>query len=105
MVLPGSESHQRSREKLRQQFREGKLDDRMVEIEARERNVPQLGYHQQPESRRHRNEFEERAAQHLRRQRKKRKMKVTDAFDYLVQEEEGRLIDMDAGEPRCGGAR
>jgi ATP-dependent HslUV protease ATP-binding subunit HslU len=26
---------------------------------------------------------------------KKRKMKVTDAFDYLVQEEEGRLIDMD----------
>ena len=27
---------------------------------------------------------------------KKRKMKVTDAFDYLVQEEEGRLIDMDA---------
>ena len=27
---------------------------------------------------------------------KKRKMKVGDAFDYLVQEEEGRLIDMDA---------
>jgi ATP-dependent HslUV protease ATP-binding subunit HslU len=26
---------------------------------------------------------------------KKRKMKVGDAFDYLVQEEEGRLIDMD----------
>jgi ATP-dependent HslUV protease ATP-binding subunit HslU len=30
---------------------------------------------------------------------KKRKMKVADAFDYLVQEEEGRLIDMDSGEP------
>src|SRR6202044_2305003 len=43
LSLPGAESHQRSREKLRQQFREGKLDDRMVEIEARERNVPQLG--------------------------------------------------------------
>src|SRR5271163_2031262 len=27
-----NESHQRTREKLRQQFREGKLDDRMVEI-------------------------------------------------------------------------
>ena len=27
---------------------------------------------------------------------KKRKMKVGDAFDYFVQEEEGRLIDMDA---------
>jgi ATP-dependent HslUV protease ATP-binding subunit HslU len=27
---------------------------------------------------------------------KKRKMKVAEAFDYLVQEEEGRLIDMDS---------
>ena len=27
---------------------------------------------------------------------KKRKLKVADAFDYLVQEEEGRLIDMDS---------
>src|SRR6516165_10793454 len=27
---------------------------------------------------------------------KKRKMKIGDAFDYLVQEEEGRLIDMDS---------
>src|SRR5579864_1147071 len=34
-ALPGADSHQRSREKLRQQFREGKLDDRMVEIDVR----------------------------------------------------------------------
>src|SRR6202046_3405573 len=27
--------------------------------------------------------------------KRKRKMKVSDAFEYLVQEEEGRLIDMD----------
>ena len=38
-ALP-ADSHQRSREKLRQQFREGKLDDRMVEIDVRERNTP-----------------------------------------------------------------
>src|SRR5215472_2632461 len=37
---PSNESHQRTREKLRQQFREGKLDDRMVEIDVRERNAP-----------------------------------------------------------------
>src|SRR4051812_22048156 len=36
LSLPGTESHQRSREKLRQQFREGKLDDRMVELDVRE---------------------------------------------------------------------
>src|SRR5689334_21814757 len=35
-----SESHNRTREKLRQQLREGKLDDRTVEIEVRERNFP-----------------------------------------------------------------
>src|ERR1700676_5111286 len=43
LSLPGAESHQRSREKLRQQFREGKLDDRMVELDVRERNTPQFG--------------------------------------------------------------
>ena len=41
--MPGTESHQRSREKLRQQFREGKLDDRMVELDVRERGTPQFG--------------------------------------------------------------
>ena len=35
-----AESSNRTREKLRQQLREGKLDDRMVEIETRERNYP-----------------------------------------------------------------
>ena len=37
---PASESQSRTREKLRQQLREGKLDDRQVEIETRERNFP-----------------------------------------------------------------
>src|SRR5438132_943868 len=36
----GSDSQSRTREKLRQQLREGKLDDRTVEIEVRERNFP-----------------------------------------------------------------
>src|ERR1700684_380414 len=43
LSLPGTESHQRSREKLRPQFREGKLDDRMVELDVRERGTPQFG--------------------------------------------------------------
>src|SRR5580658_1665073 len=36
---PG-EREQRTREKLRQQFREGKLDDRTVELDVRDRNQP-----------------------------------------------------------------
>jgi len=43
LTLPGADSHQRSREKLRQQFREGKLDDRQVEIDVRDRGTPQFG--------------------------------------------------------------
>ncbi|MGA7379306.1 MAG: AAA family ATPase, partial [Terriglobales bacterium] len=36
----GGDSQSRTREKLRQQLREGKLDERMVEIDVRERNFP-----------------------------------------------------------------
>src|SRR5574337_230244 len=36
----GAESYSRTREKLRQQLREGKLDERTVEIEVRERQFP-----------------------------------------------------------------
>ena len=39
LKLPETDSYQRSREKLRQQFREGKLDDRQVEIDVRERGT------------------------------------------------------------------
>src|SRR3954471_19390956 len=35
-----SDSHQRTREKLRQQLREGKLDERNVELDVRERAMP-----------------------------------------------------------------
>src|SRR5437588_542318 len=36
----GSESYSRTREKLRQQLREGKLDERMVELDVREKSFP-----------------------------------------------------------------
>src|SRR5258706_315213 len=38
-LLPG-EASSRTREKLRQQLREGKLDDRIVELEVREKSFP-----------------------------------------------------------------
>jgi ATP-dependent HslUV protease ATP-binding subunit HslU len=98
LVFPaaaGAESHQRTREKLRQQFREGKLDDRTVEIDVRERNTPSFEIIS--------NQGVEEMDVNLKdilpnifgQRTKKRKMKVAEAFEYLVQEEEGRLIDMD----------
>ena len=95
LALPGADSHQRSREKLRQQFREGKLDDRMIEIDVRERGTPQFGIisNQNPEDMEM--NLKDMLPGLFGGGTKKRKMKVADAFDYFVQEEEGRLIDMD----------
>ncbi len=94
LTLPGAESHQRSREKLRQQFREGKLDDRMVELDVRER-APQFGIISNQNLEDMEMNLKDMLPNIFGGGTKKRKMKVADAFDYLVQEEEGRLIDMD----------
>ena len=89
------EAFQRTREKLRAQLREGKLDEREVEVEMRDRSMPA---------------FEIISAQGVEemdinikdilpglfgQRTKKRRMPVTEAMEYLIQEEENRLIDMD----------
>ena len=96
LKLPESDSHQRSREKLRQQFREGKLDDRMVELDVRERNMPQFGIISNQSLEDMEMNLKEMLPNIFGSGTKKKKMRVADAFEYLVQEEEGRLIDMDA---------
>jgi len=96
LSLPGSDGYQRSREKLRQQFREGKLDDRTVELDVRERNTPQFGIISNQNLEDMEMNLKDMLPNIFGGSSKKRKMKVGDAFDYLVQEEEGRLIDMDS---------
>ncbi len=89
------EQFRRTREKLRAQLREGKLDERQVDIEVRDRSFPA---------------FEVISSQGIEEmdinikdilpglfgsRTKKRRMRVAEAMDYLIQEEENRLIDMD----------
>jgi ATP-dependent HslUV protease ATP-binding subunit HslU len=96
-VLPaaGADSSSRTREKLRQQLREGKLDDRIVEIDVREKNMPAFeiisnqGVEDMDVS------FKDMLPNIFGQRTKKRKMKVNEAFEYLIAEEEARLIDMD----------
>jgi ATP-dependent HslUV protease ATP-binding subunit HslU len=95
MPTPGGDSHQRTREKLRQQFREGKLDDRQVEIDVRERNSPSFEIISNQGMEEMDVNLKDMLPNIFGQRTRKRKMKVADAFDYLVQEEEGRLIDMD----------
>jgi len=92
---PSNESHQRTREKLRQQFREGKLDDRTVEIDVRERNAPSFEIISNQGVEEMDINLKDVLPNIFGQRTKKRKMKVAEAFEYLVQEEDGRLVDMD----------
>jgi len=91
---------QRERERLRTQFREGRLDDRMVEVETRDRQTPQIEVisNLPPEEMDQRGDMsglQSMLAGMLGQRTRKRPMKAAEAFDYLTQEEEGRLLDMD----------
>src|ERR1700726_1410227 len=90
-----TESHSRTREKLRQQLREGKLDERTVEIEVRERNFPSFEIISNQGVEEMDVNIKDMLPNIFGQRTKKRKMKVNEAFEYLIQEEEHRLIDMD----------
>jgi len=92
------EQTKRTREKLRAQLREGKLDQRLVDLEVRERSMPSFeiisnqGIEEMDVNVKDMlNSFSGLFGQ----QKKKRKMSVADAFEYLIQEEENKLLDMD----------
>jgi ATP-dependent HslUV protease ATP-binding subunit HslU len=90
-----TESSNRTREKLRQQLREGKLDDRTVEIETRERNFPSFEIISNQGVEEMDVNLKDMLPNIFGQRTKKRKMKVNEAFEYLIQEEEQRLIDME----------
>ncbi len=92
---PANDSHTRSREKLRQQFREGRLDDRVVEIDVREKNAPSFEIISNQGVEEMDINLKDILPSIFGARTKKRKLKVGEAFEYLVQEEESRLIDAD----------
>ncbi|MGC2694796.1 MAG: ATP-dependent protease ATPase subunit HslU [Candidatus Angelobacter sp.] len=89
------DSSSRTREKLRQQLREGKLDERTVELEVRERSTPAFEIISNQGVEEMDINIKDMLPNIFGQRTKKRKMKVSEAFEYLVQEEESRLIDMD----------
>jgi ATP-dependent HslUV protease ATP-binding subunit HslU len=90
-----SGSASRTREKLRHQLREGKLDDSTVELEVRERSTPAFEIISNQGVEEMDINIKDMLPNIFGQRTKKRKMKVSEAFEYLVQEEESRLIDMD----------
>ncbi|HEY2933850.1 MAG TPA: ATP-dependent protease ATPase subunit HslU [Acidobacteriota bacterium] len=86
---------QKTREKLRLQLREGKLDERMVEIEVRDRAFPSFEIITSSGVEDMDINVKDMLPGIFGSKTKKRKMKVSEAIEYLIQEEESKLIDMD----------
>jgi ATP-dependent HslUV protease ATP-binding subunit HslU len=97
LVPPAPENaddNAKTREKLRERLLEGKLDERMVELEVKDRgptfeiatnaSMEEMGMN-----------IKELLPAMFGSRSKKRSMRVAEALDYLVQEEEQKLIDMD----------
>jgi ATP-dependent HslUV protease ATP-binding subunit HslU len=95
LATEGDDSSSRTREKLRQQLREGKLDERVVELEVRERSTPAFEIISNQGVEEMDINIKDMLPNIFGQRTKKRKMKVSEAFEYLAQEEESRLIDMD----------
>jgi ATP-dependent HslUV protease ATP-binding subunit HslU len=89
------EQTQRTREKLRAHLREGKLDQRIVDIEVRERSMPSFEIISNQGVEEMDVNIKDMLSGMFGQQKKKRKMSVADAFEYLIQEEENKLLDMD----------
>lgn len=83
-----------TREKFRQLWRQGKLDERMVEVQVEGPSV-QVGVMSMPGMEDMELQLQEMFSKVFPKKKKTRKMKVKDAYAYLVQQESDRLIDQD----------
>ena len=106
---PAREQHTRTRERLRAQLTEGHLDEREVEVDVQQKNVPSFEVISG-------SSFEDidinikDMLPHLFQGRsRKRRLKVPEALELLVQEEEQKLVDSESvrygggGTGRAGG--
>jgi ATP-dependent HslUV protease ATP-binding subunit HslU len=90
-----TDSYQRTREKLRQQLREGLFEERMVEVEVKQEGLPALrvlgaGLDDMDQG------VRESLAGLFGGRTRRRKVTVAEARDILQREEEDRLVDPDA---------
>ncbi|HCX89332.1 MAG TPA: HslU--HslV peptidase ATPase subunit, partial [Deltaproteobacteria bacterium] len=84
-----------TREKLRGLLRKGKLDNRVVDLEVTQRNIPIIEVFSAYGMEEMDINLKDVFSNIFPEKTKKRKVKVADALSILLQEEEQRLIDMD----------
>jgi len=90
------EQQNRTRERFREQLHAGHLDTRVVEIDAREKSFPSLEIVAGSSIEEIDINLKDMLPGLFQGKTKKRRMKVPEALDYLTQEDEQKLIDMDS---------
>jgi ATP-dependent HslUV protease ATP-binding subunit HslU len=95
-VTVEDERHRRTREKLRALLRDGKLEEREVEVEVTQEGLPMLDMMPQPPGMEGPDiNFTEMLRDMLPKRKKRRTVRLTEARRILIDEELRKLVDMD----------
>lgn len=84
-----------SREKMRSRFKTGELDDRVVSVEVPDTAMPMIEIFSAQGMEEMDMQIRDMFGNIMPKKTKRRKMKVKDAYEHLIQEESRKLIDMD----------
>lgn len=87
--------HSETREKMRDMLQKGLLDERIIEVEAREASMPTVEIFSGQGLEEMGIDFKEMFSNFLPKKTRRKKMTVKDAVEFLTTAEVSRLIDMD----------
>jgi ATP-dependent HslUV protease ATP-binding subunit HslU len=100
--MPGEDSaalrdqHSRTRERMREQLRAGRLDDRTVEIEVRESAMPSFEIIAGSSVEEIGVNLKDMMGNMFGGKTKKRRLRIPEATEHLMQEEQQKLVDMES---------
>jgi ATP-dependent HslUV protease ATP-binding subunit HslU len=95
LVTAASEESSSTREKLREMLRQGKLDNRFVDLEVADRSMPMVEIFSNIGMEEMGINFKDMLGGVFPKSTKRRKVKVPEAMEILAQEEAQGLVDMD----------
>jgi ATP-dependent HslUV protease ATP-binding subunit HslU len=98
LLLPpqkDAELHVESRDKLKKMLDEGLLDERFIEVESRETQMPTIEVFSGQGLEEMGIDFKEMFSNIMPKRTRRRRMSVKEAVEFITNQEVGRLIDMD----------
>ena len=93
---PADEQHQRTRARLRTQLSEGRLEDREVEVDVPQKSFPSFEVISGSSMEEIDINIKDMLPNLFQGRSRKRRVKVPEALDHLVQEEEQKLVDSES---------